>query len=151
MERMEQMYQDYKLYNSLFRKKTYMKAATHFCDAYFPVFEKYLDMAEETSVQNAASEYVNASAEALRSMKKSRRLPGKSKMMQINLYIATYVMPAIIATNRSYSEEFANSVAAEWNKTFKKSKISCADFNTIDGGFELKFMGLPVQWGERKS
>ena len=61
---------------------------------------------------------------------------------ECNLFMVSYVFPAILECRNSYYKPLTKAIEKTWAKTFKSSKIKAATFETINSGFHKKILGL---------
>lgn len=61
---------------------------------------------------------------------------------QVNLFVVTYLLPAILECRNDYYKQLAKSIEKKWAKTFKGYKIKAGTFETINSGFQKKAFGL---------
>ena len=59
-----------------------------------------------------------------------------------NLFVVTYVLPAILECRNDYYKHLAKTIEKKWAKTFKGYKIKAGTFETINSGFQKKAFGL---------
>ena len=100
-----------------------------------PTINKLPEPIQEV-VNQVAGEFLDGS-EAI--LKKNGKQPRGREMMDINIYMVMYVFPGIIATNRIYARNIAETVAEGWRDRFKNSMLSCSDYDTINAGFRRRF------------
>lgn len=61
---------------------------------------------------------------------------------QMNLFVVTYLFPAILECRNDYYKQLAKAIEKKWAKTFKGYKIKAGTFETINSGFQKKAFGL---------
>ncbi len=61
---------------------------------------------------------------------------------QMNLFVVTYLFPAILECRNDYYKQLAKVIEKKWAKTFKGYKIKAGTFETINSGFQKKAFGL---------
>ena len=61
---------------------------------------------------------------------------------QMNLFVVTYVLPAVLECRNDYYKLLAKAIEKEWAKAFKGYKIKAGTFETINNGFQKKAFGL---------
>jgi len=144
---MKNMFAEMKYYTNLFTAKKYKKATEEFCAEYMPIFKKYLDSIDEyqgettDAVNKAAVDFVEAAKEALA---KKGKLPNKRKIMPVNIYMVSYVLPGIVESGREHAVDFAESVARVWGEAFNCTTLGCSTYTEINKGFNSTFLGMPV-------
>lgn len=68
----------------------------------------------------------------------SGKLSYKSEQMTLNMYMVTYVIPAILSIDNGKYSDVTEHVCTKWAATFKDSKIQAADYATLSSGFRKK-------------
>ncbi len=151
MDKLKNMYNEITGCNKLFRAKTYSDTYMDFYENYRDVFERYIDMAQESGTDSAVDEaaglFVKDSATVL---SKGTRLPSGRKLAELNMFMVTYVIPGILKTDRRYSRELAEAICTKWGTVFKNSRISCGDYETINSGFKRSIFSIFGQRRERE-
>ena len=61
---------------------------------------------------------------------------------QMNLFVVTYVLPAILECRNDYYKQLAKAIEKNWAKISKGYKIKAGTFETINSGFQKKAFGL---------
>ncbi len=90
----------------------------------------------EKAAGELAAVLVDAAKEALTA--KGSRLTRESAQMTMNMYMVTFVLPALLSVDDGKLSDLADAVCVLWAKTFKKSNIQAADFHTLNEGFRRK-------------
>lgn len=141
------MFAEMKYYTNLFTAKKYKKATEEFCAEYMPIFKEYLDSIDgyqgrmADAVNKAAVDFVETAKEALA---KKGKLPNKRKIMPVNIYMVSYVLPGIAESGMEHASDFAESIAKVWGETFGCAELGCSTYTEIDKGFNSTFLGMPV-------
>ncbi len=91
------------------------------------------------SVADAICEYVKALA-AQQSFQSARHEAQWQE--QINLFVVTYLLPAILECRNDYYKQLAKAIEKKWSKAFKGYKIKAGTFETVNSGFQKKALGL---------
>ena len=117
----------------------YMEENKVLWDSFHELFTQEEDITQ--TAQEVASCLVHA-VEAIVSEQKGRA--GKEhKQLNINLYMVSYVFPAILSCQEypkkdNNATKMADIICAKWKEAFPKYAISYADFVTIQSGFKQK-------------
>ena len=61
---------------------------------------------------------------------------------QMNLFVVTYLLPAILECRNDYYKQLAKAIEKKWSKAFKGYKIKAGTFETVNSGFQKKAFGL---------
>ena len=61
---------------------------------------------------------------------------------KINLFVVTYLFPAILECRNDYYKQLAKAIENKWKKAFKGYKIKAGTFETLNSGFQKKAFGL---------
>lgn len=73
---------------------------------------------------------------------KMEKISGKGKkencQLNLNMFMATYFMPAILEGKQEKAQMLTDAICAEWAENFKGNHIKSADFATISGGFKSR-------------
>lgn len=119
---------------------------------YEGAFQKYLiDQSETLQAirktmqaapdQTAASERIAGTiverAEKLMEAHKGK-LSYKNEQMTLNMYMVTFVLPAILSLDHKAYADAAELVCTKWAAAFKDSNIQAADFESLCSGFRKK-------------
>jgi len=74
-----------------------------------------------------------------------RSMEGKKKrgnwdtlQMTMNMYMVTYVLPAILHVENGSLSDLTDEICKRWAETFKKSNIQAASFESLKEGFRRK-------------
>lgn len=70
--------------------------------------------------------------------KRGGKLNYKSEQMTLNMYVVTYVIPAILSIENGKWSEVTDCLCRKWAASFKDSRIQAADFESLCGGFRKK-------------
>lgn len=73
----------------------------------------------------------------------TKRVKKEQKQLNINLFVVSYVLPAIIECQGYQKKDsnackMADAICTSWREAFPKYAISYADFASIQGGFKQK-------------
>ena len=76
-------------------------------------------------------------------IKKVKKKKFKRNNMQIdcNIFVVSYVIPAILEYKGNMSEPFAQTLLDCWNETFD-TQMQGGDYETILGGFNTTIFGI---------
>ena len=146
MSDINKMFADMKYYTNLFTAKRYKKATEQFCAEYMPIFKEYLEFIKqqenaEAAIDKAADDFVEGAKEAL---SKKGKLPNKRKIMPVNIYMVSYVLPGIVESGGEQAKGLAESIAVKWGEAFKCIAPGCSTFAEIGKGFNATIFGIPV-------
>ena len=83
------------------------------------------------------SEVFLDNARAMMDVQKGK-LGRESMQMTLNMYMVTYVLPAILSLDQGAFSDLTGEICRKWSQTFKNSKIQAADFNSLKDGFRRK-------------
>jgi len=61
---------------------------------------------------------------------------------QMNLFVVTYLLPAILECRNEYYKQLVKTIETKWAIVFKGYKIKAGTFETLNGGFQKKAFGL---------
>lgn len=66
------------------------------------------------------------------------KLNRQSMQMSLNMYMVTFVLPAILSIEEEKYSDLAQLICKKWAETFKNSNIQAAGYNTLKSGFRRK-------------
>lgn len=96
--------------------------------------EKLLEMLAQSVVDFKKEEIAHT---------KTKGLFGKSKWQQDqNLFMAAYLLPALVENKEKELCDLAQQIAICWSKAFKNSQIQVGTFEQVSSGFALKLFGF---------
>lgn len=77
------------------------------------------------------------------SMIQSQKWKFKRENMQIdcNMFVVSYVIPAILEYKGNMSQPFAQTLIDCWNETFG-TQMECGEYDKIYGGFKTTILGI---------
>ena len=109
---------------------------------YFTEMTSYVDAAEdkEAAAGEVAECFTQRVLEGFRRPKR-KNISGTTQA-DLNFFMVYYVFPALLLTEHEHARLIADQICEKWAKTFKNSKISYADYETIQTGFKKKLWGL---------
>lgn len=90
----------------------------------------------EKVLQNIAVSYVNTVEENMNSLTKKRAK--EQKLMDFNLSMAVYVIPAILEYRGESSDLFVDQLLSEWKKHYPKTNLRKCSYEKINSGFRKK-------------
>lgn len=129
-----------------FKKNTYKTSFDTYLEENKPLWDSFhaLFMQEEDISQTAkeVADTLAGAAEAVIAGQKGR-IGREQAQLNINLYMVSYVFPAILSCQEYPKEDnnaakMADIICAKWKETFPKYAISYSDFTTIQSGFKQK-------------
>lgn len=68
----------------------------------------------------------------------SGKLSAKSEQMTLNMYVVTYVIPAILSLDNGAYADITDHLCEKWAAAFKDSKIQAASYESLSSGFRRK-------------
>lgn len=129
-----------------FKKNTYAASFETYMDenrALWDSFHALFSSAEDiTGTAGEVADCLVKTVEEALADKKGRI--GKEQLqLDINLYMVSYVFPAILSCqeypkNNNNAVKMADVICAKWKEAFPKYSISYTDFASIQGGFKQK-------------
>lgn len=66
------------------------------------------------------------------------KLSCKNTQMTLNMYMVTFVLPAILSLDQKAYASVTEQICTKWAATFKDSNIQAADFESLCSGFRKK-------------
>ncbi len=66
------------------------------------------------------------------------KLGRESLQMTMNMYMVTYVLPALLSVDHGMLSDLAEEICRKWDASFKNSKIQAADYDSLKDGFRRK-------------
>lgn len=130
---------------SEFGRETYEGSFETYLDENCAVWESlrrlFISEADIEAVSSEAAEVVSAKAKRLIEEQKYR-VQKEKKQLNINMYMVSYFLPAVISC-QPYSKEgngtlMAKIICEKWHEVFPKYKIQYADYHTIQSGFKQR-------------
>lgn len=128
-----------------FGRATYEGSFETYLDENYAVWESlrrlFISEADIEAVSHEVAEVVSAKAKGLIEGQKNR-VQKEEKQLNINMYMVSYFLPAVISC-QSYPKErngtlMAKIICEKWHEVFPKYKIQYADYHTIQSGFKQK-------------
>lgn len=119
-------------------------------NTYGEMFEKYLSkvkvqldemLSEESSLTDTSGLFSSyAKQELLEQETKSKqsKIDKEKTQMELNLFMVSYVFPAILTGEKKKAEDLCDEICTIWAAEFKDSKIKYASYETVAGGFHSK-------------
>ena len=90
----------------------------------------------EKAVEEIAATFVAKGEEFMGAQK--GKLGREGTQMTLNMYMVTFVLPAILSIDHGKYADIANLICEKWAVTFKNSKIQAADYESLSSGFRKK-------------
>lgn len=159
-EAVEKLFEYEEMGNRRFSKETYAPSfekfeeiAKDFDEALYAMYDELMKSGgedEEALQKEAVKEVCGNAAESLVAYIKDNEDAGLSKGKREeqqrlhNAFMATYVLPHILEMRNPYYKELAKVIEKSWSAAFKNSKIKAATFETIESGFQRKFLGFSI-------
>lgn len=133
---------------SEFAKDTYDMSFSSFLEDFSELWERMTaPLAEETAEEEKKSRCAEiagalAGCAEQRKASESGRMKRERLQLDLNLYMVSYVFPAILEycrkQLRAQPELLTDAVTAAWADTFHDGHIEAADYASIRGGFKSK-------------
>lgn len=92
-----------------------------------------------------ASDYSSASRSFCQDVSEEFKKFGKVRggdLMNLNYFMIYYIFPSILMEKEN-GQEICDTLRDTWNDFFKAS-ISYTDYETLMGGFQTRFFGIPI-------
>lgn len=130
---------------SEFGRETYEGSFESYLDENYAVWESlrrlFISEADIEVISSEVAEAVSAKAQGLIEEQKNR-IKKEEKQLNINMYMVSYFLPAVISC-QSYPKEgngtlMAKIICEKWHEAFPKYKIQYADYHTIQSGFKQR-------------
>ena len=144
MAGMDTLFEDMKESMKHFNKKKYPGFFENMMKKYGKVF---ICIEEVYNHESNKEKWLNKLAERFvgyaQSMIQSEKKKFKRNNMQIdcNIFVVSYVIPAILEYKGNMSEPFAQTLLDCWNETFG-TQMQSGDYETILGGFNTTIFGI---------
>ena len=125
-----------------FRKKLYPAAFKNYFEKNMVTFQAiengYQDVVDkEQFLTNMANALVETADEKVKAQGKKNNQD--KLLMDYNLYMAVYVLPAILEFHGQSSKPLTEKLLAGWKERFPKTNIQAATYEHIEHGFHRKF------------
>ena len=147
MWQVNELFENREYYLQRFNKKYYAETFEEYEQIYHTFDESCIKYLEENSDVDAMCESVaDAICNYVSQMASDQNFKNARQEMlwqeQMNLFVVTYLLPAILECRNDYYKQLAKVIEQKWAKTFKGYKIKAATFETINSGFQKKAFGL---------
>lgn len=125
-----------------FKKKLYSTAFKSYYEKNLVTFQAvengYQDVVDkEQFLANMADSLVNTAYEKIQAQGKKNNQ--EKLLMDYNLYMAVYVLPAVLEFHGESTEILTAKILAAWKERFPKTNIQAASYEHIESGFHKKF------------
>ncbi len=126
----------------MFNKKSYKPSFEQFYHKMVPAFDAieslYASVGEPMQmIDNMAQAVVDQAKKAVDECK--RRTQKDNTLMNLNMQLAVYVYPSVLAYKGASSQPLVDSLSRQWKEAFPKTNVTPATFETIEKGFHRKF------------
>ncbi|MBO5094412.1 MAG: hypothetical protein J6C33_08660 [Lachnospiraceae bacterium] len=92
---------------------------------------------DQEKAEDEIAEAVLASARKIMD-ERGGKLNRQSMQMSLNMYMVTFVLPAVLSIEEEKYSDLAQLICKKWAETFKNSNIQAAGYNTLKSGFRRK-------------
>ena len=92
---------------------------------------------DQEKAQDEIAEVILAGARRIME-ERGAKLNRQSTQMSLNMYMVTFVLPAILSIEDQKYLALAQLICRKWAETFKNSNIQAADYQTLKSGFRRK-------------
>lgn len=145
LNQMEQMFENMKPMMKKLKKASYKANMENFIEKYGHYFREMTEYTESASDKEAAAEeiaecFVNKVHDAYVSPKKGKI--DSAVQTDLNFFMIYYVFPAILKTEHEDAKLIDDTLCAKWGSTFKDSKISYTDYDSLYVAFREKIFGI---------
>lgn len=124
-----------------FQRNEYEGAFQNYLIAHTEALQTIRRMMQTAPEQEAAGEKIAGAivdgAEVLMAEHKGK-LSYKNTQMTLNMYMVTFVLPAILSLDNKAYADVADLICTKWADAFKDSNIQAADFESLCSGFRKK-------------
>lgn len=125
-----------------FKKKTYPGAFQRMYQEHFATLDAIengynMVIDKDTFLENMANALTAHATEKINACSKKR--DKESKMMDLNMTMAVFVLPIILEYKGTSSKILADKLIVSWKKEFPKSNLQAADYEYIEKGFHRKY------------
>lgn len=129
-----------------FNRDTYADSFSAFLEENEELWKEFRRLFQEESndeeTEKAVAEALIKKAQSLVE-EQTKRVKKEQTQLNINLFVVSYVLPAIIECQGYQKKDsnackMAEAICAGWKEAFPKYAISYADFASIQGGFKQK-------------
>lgn len=142
---MDTLFEDMQASLKGFKKKTYPEIFETMMRKYGKVFlcieQIYQESEDGGKWLKKLAERFAGCAEVMIASEK-RKFKRENLQMDCNMFVTTYVLPAILEYKGDMSEPFAETVRDCWNETFG-TRLECGTYEHILGGFRTSIFGIP--------
>lgn len=141
LESIKELFCDRESYLKSFKKDSYEEAFTRFGADYSQVLQMLVvHIADETTCEQNTKEICDLIIKAAGSFVEAASSKSKKEetQMQLNMFMATYVLPTFMENHNDNCKQFAEELCNAWGKAFKNSNIKASDFQKIQTGFRSK-------------
>ncbi|WMC92462.1 CFI-box-CTERM domain-containing protein [Kineothrix sp. MB12-C1] len=122
-----------------FKKDTYADFLNSYLEGnrnFFDELNQQLAVQEEEFLNEFSDYFVEYAASLLE--QETNKIKRNNLQLNMNMFMAIYVMPAILEGKQEKSKELTDFICEKWAKRFKGSNIKSADAASIQSGFKTK-------------
>lgn len=147
MWQVNELFENREYYLQRFNKKQYAETFEEY-EAVFRKFDKvcetyYEECGDVEKVCEKVADVICAYVLQLAAEQKFKNARSEAEWTEeINLFVVTYLFPAILECRNDYYKQLTKAIEKKWSKTFKGYKIKAGTFETINSGFQKKAFGL---------
>lgn len=149
LTQIEDLFGQAKTMNEQFARETYAVAFKGYCEKNHSLWQnmadacsKDLESGENKACQEIGEAFVKTVQKRLE--QESKKKKQDSVQLDLNLYMVSYVLPAILEYYKDYvgpmkqAELLTGAICEKWSALPKGGHIEAADYATIQGGFKSK-------------
>lgn len=124
-----------------FKRNTYESAFQSYMQTQSPGLESVYrcyqrSMNKEELLKEMANIVIEDGVKELKSITKERKR--EQRIMDYNMILVVYVIPAVLEYESSCSEEFADEILAAWKREFPSTNLQKSTYEKIVGGFRKR-------------
>ena len=126
------------------KKKSYEENTEYFKEKYGHLFDEMFEYVKEAEDKNAAADevakvFINAVSKKFAG--KNGKVSGRDQV-DLNFFMIYYVFPTIVGYESENNKLIADAICNKWGSSFKDSKISYTDYDSLYGSFRHKIFGI---------
>lgn len=141
------LFENLEYYLERFNKKEYPETFEEY-EKVFRGFDNVCMQCYETcrdvdKLCDEASDAIVTYVDGLRKQQKFKNARHEAQWQeQVNLFVVTYLLPAILECRNDYYKQLAKAIEKKWSKVFQGYKVKAGTFETVNSGFQKKAFGL---------
>ena len=147
MWQVNELFENREYYLQRFNKKEYPDSFDEY-EKIFCVFDKvcmkyYESCGDVNKLCDEVSNAIVMYADELKMQHKFKNASQESIWQeQLNLFVVTYLLPAVLECRNAYYKLLAMSIEQKWEKAFPGYPVKAGTFETLNSGFKKKMFGL---------